>query len=353
MELLYKPDFNRAKKYWDAFWNKEIIDRPVVCVTSPKKGMVQKECPPYMNGADGQFGKALQYFEAWASTTYFGGEAIPVFEPTFGPDQFSAFLGAELVMAEDAHTSWAVPFVESWDEINLVLSDSNTVWKKMLGFIGYAAKYSENKFLISTLDYHGNMDCLSAIRSPEKLCYDLYDYPDKVEKVMKQVRNMYVPIYEGVYKAGNMKNTGTSSWIPFYCEGKFTALQCDFQCMLSPDDEKRFVLPALEEEASYLDHSVFHYDGKEALRHLDDILAIDAIDVIQWVPGAGQPRTVEWMDLLVKIQKAKKGLWLYDWTIEEIKMHYRELKPEGLCFSIQASSENEAEDLLEWFKQNT
>jgi succinate dehydrogenase flavin-adding protein (antitoxin of CptAB toxin-antitoxin module) len=57
----------------------------------------------------------------------------------------------------------------------------------------------------------------------------------------------------------------------------------------------------------FLDHCVYHYDGKGALGHLDDILAIPDIDVIQWVPGDGNPRSIEWMDLLHKIQAAGKG----------------------------------------------
>ena len=36
MDLLYKPDFDRVKKYWKAYWEKEIIDRPCVYITAPK-----------------------------------------------------------------------------------------------------------------------------------------------------------------------------------------------------------------------------------------------------------------------------------------------------------------------------
>lgn len=352
MELLYKPDFDRAKKYWEAFWNMEVIDRPVVCITTPKAGVKPKPRVPYMAGSDGQYENALKMFENWASTTYFGGEAFPFFEATLGPDQFSAFLGAELIMAKESYTSWVKPFISHWSEVNLKLDKNSSEWQKMLEFIRIATQYSEDKYLISTIDCHSNMDCLSAIRGPENLCMDLHDCPDEVERVLKQVRDLYAPIYEELYEVGSMKDRGTTSWLPLYCEGKYSAIQCDFQCMIGPDDEKRFVIPCLEEEASYLDHCALHYDGKEALRHLDDILAIKDIDVIQWVSGAGQPGQVKWMDLLKKIQKAGKGLWL-DWDIEEIKQHYKELRPEGLCFSTWASSEEEAEDLLKWFKKNT
>ena len=150
------------------------------------------------------------------------------------------------------------------------------------------------------------------------------------------------------YKAGNMEKTGSIGWAPTYAhKGKFAVIQCDFSCLISPQQVREFVIPAVEEEAAFLDYSVYHYDGKDALGHLDDILAIKDIDVIQWVPGDGQPRSIEWMELLKKIQKAGKGLWIYDWTCEEILQNFKELKPEGLVFSVGASSEDEAKRLVE------
>ena len=74
--------------------------------------------------------------------------------------------------------------------------------------------------------------------------------------------------------------------------------------------------------------------------------------MIQWVPGAGQPRTVEWMDVLQKIQKAGKGLHLYDWHNEEIKRYRKDLKPEGLMFQTWAQTPAEADGLLEFLRKD-
>jgi 5-methyltetrahydrofolate--homocysteine methyltransferase len=123
--------------------------------------------------------------------------------------------------------------------------------------------------------------------------------------------------------------------------------------MISPEMCRRFVVPALEYEASCLKHNVYHYDGVGALTHLDDILAIKSIDAIQWVPGAGQPRTIEWMDLLKKIQKAGKGLWLYDWSPDEIKARFKELDPSLLYFSTGAKTPREADELIAYVKNHT
>jgi hypothetical protein len=354
MQLKYKPDFERAQQYWRAFWKHEIIDRPVVCVTAPIYGVTSKPPMPYMSGFDGDYLKALRLFEEWASTHYFGGETVPFCDLSFGPDQFTAFLGAELRLASNEATSWIKPFVENWGDIEPTLDTTvDSRWTMLLAFMRVGAGYSEGKFLLGMLDLHSNMDCLSAMRGPQNLCMDLINQGDEVEKVLNKVRLLYEPVYTSIYLNGNMENRGTVGWSPIYCREKSAVIQCDFLALIGPKHARRFVLPAIEEEASFLDHCVYHYDGPAALRHLDDILSIKNIDVIQWVPGDGQPRTPEWLELLKKIQKAGKGLWLYDWTIPDIKQKYKELSPEGLCFQVDVSSEREADDLLVWFKKNT
>ncbi len=277
MKLAYKPDLEQAKTYWQAYWNREIIDRPCVVVTAPKDPAREGVQVPYMAGFrdGGTYEDALGLFEKRAASTYFGGEAIPFFEISFGPDQFSGFLGAELIMAEDRRTSWVKPFVTDWREIELQLDTrEHSLWNQMLEYVRVAKRYSEGKFLISVIDIHSNFDCLGAIRGAEKLCLDVIEQPAEIDRMMAQVRALFAPVYEGIYEAGGMAERGSIGWAPFYCEGRFATIQCDYICLICPEHARRFVIPALEEEASYLDHCVYHLDGPGALPHLDDILAL-------------------------------------------------------------------------------
>jgi hypothetical protein len=122
--------------------------------------------------------------------------------------------------------------------------------------------------------------------------------------------------------------------------------------MLSPEQARRFVLPALEEEAEFLDYSCYHYDGPGALVHFDDIMAIQAIDAVQWQPGAGQPPLIEWMDLLKKIQAKGKSVYISA-TVNEVKEYHKELRPEKVFYDVVASSQAEADSLIDWLRTNT
>jgi 5-methyltetrahydrofolate--homocysteine methyltransferase len=89
------------------------------------------------------------------------------------------------------------------------------------------------------------------------------------------------------------------------------------------------------------------------LPHLEDILSIKEIDSMQWVPGAGQPPTYEWMDLLKRFQKAGKSVQIYDWPLETIKALHKELDPALVFYCCWASSRDEADAFLDWLKANT
>jgi hypothetical protein len=360
MKLKYKQNLNETIQYWDAFWQKEVIDRPLVCLTTPKKGCETSQKWHYVTNRTTLAAKTetdikalMQGFEAYADTTAFLGESIPYCTLDFGPDMYASFFGTEIFSSDSVETTWVHPIVKDWEHFDGVMKKGEgTNYDKYIKLVKAAADFSEDKFLISVPDLHSNMDALSALRGPQDLCYDLMDYPDEVEAALKRVRATYKPLYDDLFKAGKMDERGSIGWIPTYSKGRFATVQCDFSCLVSPEQGLRYVIPALEEEVSYHDNVSYHYDGKEALVHLDHILAIKGIDVIQWVPGDGNPRSIKWMDLLKKIQKAGKGLWIYDWTIDEIKAHFKELKPQGLVFSVNAATEEEGQELLEYLKKH-
>ena len=353
MKLEYKADSERVLEYWRAYWAGEIIDRPVVCISAPKAPSAPP-IPKYMDGIAGDFVDAANRYDNYAKGACFMGEMIPFMPISFGPDQFALFMGGEFTYAEETETSWIHPYVRNWQNIDFALDTKNgSYYERMLEYIRTARREGEGKFLVSMLDIHSNLDCLAAMRGPQSLCLDLYDCPEDVMAANKRVRELYESVYNSLFAAGEMEKTGSIGWAPFYCDGKFAVIQCDFMALIGNDDVRKYVIPALIEESSYLDHCLLHLDGKSALRHLDDILAIESIDAIQWVPGAGQPKTYEWMNLLKKIQAAGKGLHLYDWDEAAIKAYYHELRPEGVVFDLNVESESKAESLIKWLRDNT
>jgi hypothetical protein len=190
------------------------------------------------------------------------------------------------------------------------------------------------------------------MRGGERLCMDLLDEPETIDRAMRDVMSLYAPIYDGIYKAGRMDTTGTLGWVSAYHPVRTNTIQCDFAALIGPEQFRRWALPALAEEAAYLGHCVYHLDGPECLVHLDDLCSIAGLDCIQWVHGARNKLFIEWMDLLKSIQSKGVSVWI-PCSVEEIPIYHRELKPNMVFYDCWAPNQKEAEDALKWLEANT
>ena len=363
MVLKYKPNLDDTLKRYEAFWAGDVLDRPVVSIRAPKRdteppvnvGHMYEE--QFSAHTDAEFEAVLRYFEEKhvARTAYLG-ESIPFFPLSFSPDMFASFFGAQICTSggKEIDTTWVEPMVEDWCDFPGIMDEGpDGTFQRYLRFMRYATKYSEGKFLISTPDMHSNMDALSALRGTMDLCYDLYDCPEDVEEALKRVERYYDPIIDAAAEAGEFARRGYTGWHHVYSKEPFTTVQCDFAALCGPAMGEQFIYPYVQAECAKHTNCIYHFDGVPALPHMDNILKIPEIDVIQWLPGAGQPNSSNWMDLLKKIQAAGKGLYINDWSPAEIKAHYKELSPVKVCFVTTARSEDEAEDLLEFMTKNT
>ncbi|HHX39320.1 MAG TPA: hypothetical protein GX715_05085 [Armatimonadetes bacterium] len=352
--LSFKPDFEEAKQRWLAFWEGEMLDRPVCNMLAPKDGHHYVPTPKYMAGAREAFDTVIPQVLAHAESIYWGGDAIPCYTPSFGPDQMAAFLGGEILFPEEeTRTNWVKPCIDDWEKaLPLRLDPENPWWTRMLAFMDALAEALQGKMLVTHLDLHSNADALLALRGGERLCLDMIDIPETIDRAMASVRRLYVPIYEQLYRAGRMDTVGTLGWVRAYHPVRTNTIQCDFAALIGPKQFRRFVLPALEEEAAYLGHCVYHLDGPECLVHLDDLCAIPGLDCIQWTTGARNKPFIEWMDLLKEIQAKGVAVWV-PCNTEEIKIYHRELRPDRVFYDCSAPNPQEAEATLEWLKKNS
>ncbi|MBI3991356.1 MAG: hypothetical protein HY350_04315 [Candidatus Omnitrophica bacterium] len=348
--LEFKPDIKEAAKRWDAFHAGGIIDRPVVCVVTPREGCPATRGASYREKVQGDMDKIVGKAIDMASATFYGGEAMPVFDISFGPDEIAVFCGAEMAWSDSSpDTNWSVPCVKDWEEaLPLMLRDGNPLWQRMLRFYGKAAERMAGKMLITPPDLHTNMDLLAAMRGTEKLCMDLVDKPEIIDRAMAGARAVFPLLWDLVSRAGRMGESG-------YCQGVYARdgaamLQCDFSCMVSPEMFRRWILPALEEEAQIVKHFFYHLDGPNALIHLEDLLSLKWLHTISYVPCGGGH--IDHIDLFKHIQAKGKAVQVWGMP-EQIKYIHSQIDPAKVCYFTNTNSEHEARELLAWFTKNT
>ena len=81
----------------EAFWRKDLENGPLLWITVPN---AKPGTPPTEPATEDALWTDVEYVLAKAehdlSRTYFAGDALPVFNPWLGPDQFAAWLGADM-----------------------------------------------------------------------------------------------------------------------------------------------------------------------------------------------------------------------------------------------------------------
>lgn len=334
------------KNQFLAWWNHE-NEAPLLCIQA-RKTLPRVPCIPVFprdlteRWENEKFLNKLQKFTS--ANTYYGGASVPVYNPNLGPDILGACTGyADIEYGKN--TSWAHPKVTDWDEISEIkLDENNPWWKKILSITESAARENGGKYIVGMTDLHPGTDGLVSIRGAENLCYDLIDCPELVEKALAQITDFYKDIFTRLAKVIGSDKCGYTTWNNVWSDTPYNIVSSDFSALIGPDDYERFVAPHIEAEVDFLDRSIYHLDGPDALRHLDRILAMKKLDGVQWVPGAGRPPMREWIPVLKKIQDAGK---LIEITVEaaDVKPLCDNLDPRGLCLRVYGWSKREAKSL--------
>jgi hypothetical protein len=350
--LSLKPDLDDAARRWDAFYHGEIIDRPLVWITAPKPGAAPHKPLNYRRRAMDDIDKVIDDVLSNCEGVYWGGESVPAFFPSIGTDEVAVFCGAELEWNDaSGDTNWSQHYVTDWEKaLPFRVHTDNPYYQRVLALVRRAAQRLDGKMLISGLDWHTNMDMLMSVRGSENLCMDLVDQPEMIDKAMVSARAVFRQVWDAVAKEAQMATRGYCHQI-YSMEGAAT-LQCDFSCMISPDMFDRWVRPALEEEASIVNHVIYHWDGPGAQKHLDALAGTKGIHTFYYEPGDGHGGFRDYIDLFQRVQKAGRSVAVRG-LADDVKFMHKHLKPEKTLYYSAADTPQEADALLEWFVKNT
>ncbi|MBN1491434.1 MAG: hypothetical protein JXA69_16095 [Phycisphaerae bacterium] len=238
--------------------------------------------------------------------THFLGDAFPSIRPNFGPGVIAALLGTELHNGDD--TVWFHPKepIESLDDLRFTFDPENVWFRRLCDVYRAAAERFEGLVQLGMTDLGGNLDVLASFRSSQSLLLDLYDAPQQVERLLWDVHAMWWRYFEAFNAIIQPAHPGYTAWTPIYSEKPYYILQSDFCYMISPPMFEQFVKPELVASCEKLAASFYHVDGLGQLAHLDSLLAIESLDGVQWVPGAGQPGITHWPEVYRKIRNAGK-----------------------------------------------
>jgi hypothetical protein len=330
-------------------WNHEYFGRAAVRIIAPKKVL-----PPPVHSSyedvvkswiDGE--TRLRENRIISENTCYLGEAFPIFPVYLGPAGHAGFFNN--ISYKLSQTVWFFPIDE---KEKLHFSKDSFFYKNTVDLARYVADNSKDEFILSMPDCSGNLDALAHLRGSEQVLMNLIEDPDGVKEELKLVQEAWEEIIKDVYGIVKENNYGGSCiyWMGTWAKGIHSQMQSDISVMLSPDQFSEFILGELERQAEVLEYPCYHLDGMEQQRHLDKLLAIKKLRMIQYTFVAGQPSPIEQMDALKKIQKGGKILLC---VVEPkwVKPLLENLSAKDLFITTRCENPEDAEDLFKLVKQ--
>ena len=334
MPFSLKPDYEKTKARYDAFWQREIIDRPPVWIgfsAKEQKPVPVKDYPNFRERwLDIDF--RVEREVAMLYNREFYADSLPIIWPNMGPGIFSAWCGCGYEFGDK--TAWSIPCIENWenDSSKAVFNENNPLFKTMVEFTKRLLEAGRGNFITGLTDFHPGGDHIAALRGTQSLAVDLLEHPDAVKSMLSRSYKDYYKAYDIFYDMLRKENLPVTAWMPLIYEGRYNVPCCDFSCMISSHMFEEFFMPGIIEECRFYDRSIYHLDGPGALRHLDLILDIKELDAVQWNTITGNDSFATWAEVYKRIQDAGKAMQL-NCSIDELPMVMETLKPEGVWFS--------------------
>ena len=344
LQLEHKPDFDKAAAQWVKFWQ-GTNTRPAVAATLPRKGVNPVEKPPYATGATGDFEPIIDQLLAWAETHEFLADAIPFYYLEFGADHFAALLGADLTFTPGDPAGWAVPCVQDLANADIHFDRDGKWWKRTVAFAQALRARCDGKLLIASNTLVANLDALSALHGPQNLLMAMVENPDAVHCALAQVDQAHAEVLGALGTLLDYPRFGSITRHGMYARGPVNVPQCDFSCMISPDMFREFVVPYLRHEMRRYDGAEYHLDGPDAIRHLEALCEMEELDVIQWVPGTGNPEKQDWTPLFDRIDSLGKGQIRGGKPADVLRI-WQQYRNRAIFFGLNAKSQTEVEDCL-------
>ena len=348
MSNLWKENWGEAKQHFIDWWNrkgiilissnyeiKPKIPHDDISPPSPAATLEQKYTDALYRAQWNRYFLSRQSFEA---------DTLPIASTDIGPGSLAIFIGSKPVFQED--TVWYDPCIENPEKhAHLELDPENKWWKITLEIIKENLKASKGNYFVGCPDLIENIDILASLRGIQELLIDMIERPEWVKEKVDEINQVWFEAYRQIYDLIKLQDKSSCFgafmlWGP----GRTAKVQCDASAMFSPEMFDEFVLPSLKKQCEWLDHSIYHLDGSEAICHLDSLLKIEALDGIEFTPEPKKPCGSDpyWYDLYRKILNAGKSIQIVWAKKEHLISMIKELGPNGIYIHI-IDFENEDE----------
>lgn len=360
--MYYKEDWEKAKARLTAFWDNEILDRCCVSVAAPRDGktnvhiFAQGECNPndpgdvedYWMNPERIWKRNIKRLEQ----CYFGGEALPLVMPNFGTSGHCVYYGAKYELRPE--TIWFDPVITDLEEQTWNYDRENAFYRRQREIVRYLAEKGKGNYLISMPDNCGTLDAIGHLRGSSETLMDMYDCPEALTAAITAINAGWTDAAETFYQLIKECNEGGCcvGWMDTWAPGRSAQMQCDMSVMFSPEMYQKFTIPELKKQMEWQEYPIYHFDGIEQIAHLDHLLSLEKLMMIQWTNVDGQESPAHFIPVLKKMQEAGKRILVMT-PASDIPALMENLSSKGLYLHTYADSVDEANQIVQYVEKHT
>ena len=317
MGILWKENWEETKRHFIDWWDRKgtvisIHGSPLTNLARPREDLADPGWPDSRTRFSDP-GRQSRRSRYEASRTSFVADNLPFGYIDQGPGSLALYLGSPADFGSDS--LWYKPCISDPETYGTLSLDVSNEWWQRAEQTGRLLKEeSRDNYFVGLPDIIENIDVLASLRGSEELMMDMLLRPDWVKEKVWEINAAFFDVYDRLYEI--VKLPDASSIFSAFClwgPGKVAKVQCDASAMFGPDQFAEFVLPALTAQCEWLDRSMYHLDGTQAICHLDALCSIEALDAIEWTPQAGLPggSNSRWHPLYRTILDAGKSLQIF------------------------------------------
>lgn len=328
------PDFPIIASRFEAWWQQEVLDRPIfigMADTNPARQITQRY--ELLDDPDAWFDMKRADMQQMLCV----GDAVPRISVDLGPMPLAGIFGGQRETGYD--TLWTHSFIDDdWSNApDWSISAEQPVWVLMKELLARVGQEAKGRYLVCAPDLGAAGDLIQIMRGSSPLCMDVIDRPERIQAALDGIFSSWTYAFTEVYRIVVEQDAGLYQWLRLWSSQPYVVPACDFSAVLGPRQFEKLFLPDIARLAAAVGRAAYHLDGPDAIRHVDALLEIPEIKAIQFSPGPANFTALGWVDMFRRIQDKGRSLLIFC-PANEVLALSQELRPEGLAVVVRGHS---------------
>jgi hypothetical protein len=255
-------------------------------------------------------------------------------DPSTAIPWMEAFWGCDIIAGENSIVSH--PCVRNIKDLDRLGFSMDNPWvEKYFEFVRKLNILSQGRFPVGQPIMRGQADVAGALLGQSELIFALYEAPDIMKGFFRKTAEALVRINEEMHRLNTPFHGGSAmGFYHLWAPGKCIWFQDDLCALLSPDLYREFLLENEKLMCANYDYTLVHLHPS-SFYNLDNMLTNERLRVIQINKDVGGPSVEMMLPEFSKVLQTGRNLVIWgDLTVEEIKIVYDNLPPEGIFFNL-------------------